>query len=155
MNMYYLYDINKEGYNKILDYLYKNCEMFYLVEPMADSEDFPEELPSPKDNLVEYLIERKRVTSWAGTKIKIKNKKRKAVEHSYRCCKNSVEKLRSYGSFFDYDDQMDIAFFKDNQCVLFAIAHEQIIMIDMDFWEGFFETISCSIIKAKDFQMIL
>lgn len=153
--MYYLYDINKERYDKMLDYVCKSCEMFYLVEPIVNCENFPEELPSPKDKLVDYLKERKRVTSWAGTKIKVRDKKREAVEHCYRCCKNSVDKLRSYESFFDYDNQMDIAFFKDNQCVLFAIAHEEILMVDMDFWHEFFETTSCSVTKAKGFKMIL
>ena len=40
MNMYYLYDINKEKYDKMLDYVCKSCEMFYLVEPMVECEDF-------------------------------------------------------------------------------------------------------------------
>jgi hypothetical protein len=153
--MYYVENIDRETYIKVLNFLGKACNSFSLVEPIADSIGFPKDLPEIKQNLTAYLREAKRVTSWAGTKIKVRGEREKAIEHVYRCCKNSVNMLTVYDSFFDIDDQIDIAFFKDDKCALFTTSHEMILMIDKNFWGDFFDNTDCRLRKAENFKLII
>ena len=91
-NKYKVFDIDQEIYGKMLGYL-RSCDRFSLVEPMADTEDFPSILPEPKDKLMEWMLERKRVTRWPGTKIYVRNKRDMAVQHFYQYHKKSFDVL--------------------------------------------------------------
>ncbi len=76
---------------------------------------------------------------------------KKAVEHTYKCCKNSLSVLRKFNSFFEIEDQMDISFYKENNCVFFTISHEDIAMVDLDIWKDFFDNTNVSLIKVKNY----
>ena len=52
------FEIEKDGYRLILDRLQEISDRFCLVEPVADTEEFPCELPEPKKTLEKYMIER-------------------------------------------------------------------------------------------------
>lgn len=149
MSMYYVFGIDNNKYKLILDKLYMMCDRFCLVEPIADTEDFPDLLPEPKRKLSEFVIEKKRTRIWPGTKIKTKNKNKEAIQHFYRCSKSSIEILKKYSNFFQYEDQMDVAFFIEDCCVLYTISHEEVVAIDMNYWNNFFESINCKLIKMK------
>ena len=152
MNMHYIHDINGASYQMMLEHLGKECDYFSLVEPIIDSVDFPEEIPPTKASLLEFLMKKNRVTSWPGTKIKVAKESKKAVEHIFKCCKSSLCKLYDKDSFYDIEYQMDIAFFKDNQCILFTISHERIMMADLDFWGDFFNKVNAKTLKANNFD---
>ena len=149
--MYYIGNITGDIYIRMLNHLGKSCDSFHLVEPIGDSSEFPSDLPPVKQKLNEYLCEKRRVTSWAGTKIKVREEKRKAIEHIYRCCKSSVDKLLAYDSFFDIENQIDIAFLKENQCVIFTISHERIVMTEESFWGDFFDNTDCALSQSQKF----
>ena len=83
MKRYYVFEIEKDGYRLILDRLQEISDRFCLVEPVADTEELPCELPEPKKTLEKYMIERKRTFVWPGTKLKGNNKKKAAVQHFY------------------------------------------------------------------------
>lgn len=153
--MHCVTNIQKDTYIKMLNFLAKNCDTFSLVEPNGDLPGIPYELPDIKKSLNEYLKEQKWVASWAGTKIKVRSESQKAIQHTYRCCDNSVAKLIRFHSFFEIEDQMDISFFQADRCVLFTTSHESVLMIDLDFWKDFFDNADCMLIKAKKFEMIL
>lgn len=112
MKKYYVFEIEKDGYRLILDRLQEISDKFCLVEPVADTEEFPCELPEPKKTLEKYMIE------------------------------------RIFG-FFQYEDQMDIAFFEKEHCILYTISHEGIVAVDMDYWGNFFDKIKCRLIKMN------
>lgn len=149
MNMYYVFGIDNRIYHLVLDELNKIADRFCLVEPIIDSKDYPTILPEPKERLEGFLIEKKRVCLWPGTKLKTRNKNKEAVQHFYKCNKKSIDILKKYLDFFEYEDQMDIAFFKMDVCVLYTISHEEIVAIDMDFWGEFFDGLDCKLIKMK------
>lgn len=149
MNMYYVFGINNKIYNLVLNQLKVMADKFCLVEPIIDSEDYPTILPEPKKQLKDLMIEKKRVCLWQGTKMKIKNKNNEAVQHFYKCNKKSIDILKKFSDFFEYEDQMDIAFFRKDCCVLYTTSHEQIVAIDRDFWGEFFDKLDCKLIKMK------
>jgi len=152
--MYYVNNVEKEDFIKMLDFLAKECDTFCLVEPNVDFPESTNELPDIKKSLSQYLKEENRVTVWPGTRIKVRRESQKAIQHIYRCCPNSIEKLKKFSSFFDIEDQIDISFFHGDKCVLFTISHEGILMVDLNFWQDFFNNTACTLIKAKNFQMI-
>ena len=149
--MHYVENVEKEDYIKMLDFLAKNCDTFSLVEGNAGIPDYPDELPDTKKALAEYLKAENRVTSWPGTEIDVRIESGKALEHVYGCCKGSVEQLKKSSSFFEIEEEwdMDISFFKSGQCVLFTISHEGILMVDLDFWQDFFDGSAWMLTKAK------
>ena len=148
MKGYYVLDVDNDTYQLMLDRLCRLCDQFCLVEPIADTKDFPEELPEPKGELNKFLIERKRTSIWPGTIIKVRNKN-KAIQHFYQCSKASINILKKYSDFFQYENQMDIAFFSKDHCVLYTVSHEEYIVVDMKYWDGFFEKTDCELIKMK------
>ena len=58
MKKYYVFEIEKDGYRLILDRLQEISDRFCLVEPVADTEEFPCEPPEPKKTLEKYMIEK-------------------------------------------------------------------------------------------------
>ena len=44
---------------------------------------------------------------------------------------------------------MDIAFFVKEICVLYTISHEEIVVVDMKYWDDFFENTDCRLIKKS------
>lgn len=44
---------------------------------------------------------------------------------------------------------MDIAFFAKENCVLYTISHEEVVVADMKYWNDFFEKIGCELIKRN------
>ena len=153
MNMHFVSNIDKELYNNMINYLGKHCDKFSLVEPHADSDGFPDKLPPTKEKLSQFLLERKRVSSWAGTQRFIFKDSEKAVEHIYKCCNISVKPLLIFDSFFDIDTEydIDISFYKDGKCVLFAVAHEEMLLVDLDFWGSFFVGKKCKLESTNAF----
>ena len=149
MKKYYVFEIEKDGYRLILYRLQEISDKFCLVEPVADTEEFPCELPEPKKTLEKYMIERKRTFVWPGTKLKGNNKKKAAIQHFYKCTKSGINALKEYSDFFQYEDQMDIAFFEKEHCILYTISHEGIVAVDMDYWGNFFDKIKCRLIKMN------
>ena len=57
--------------------------------------------------------------------------------------------MKEYSDFFQYEDQMDIAFFEQEHCILYTISHEGIVAVDMDYWGNFFDKIKCRLIKMN------
>ena len=149
MTEYYVFEIENTKYKLMLDKLCNLSDRFCLVEPIADTKDFPDILPEPKGELEKFLIERKRTYVWPGTKIKLRSKNKEAIQHFYKCSKASIDILKRYSDFFQYEDQMDIAFFAKENCVLYTISHEEIIVVDMKYWNGFFKKIECKLIKKN------
>ena len=149
MTEYYVFGVENIKYKLILDRLCNLSDIFCLVEPIADTRDFPDELPEPKGELGKFLIERKRTCVWPGTKIKVRRKDKEAIQHFYKCSKASIDILKKYLDFFHYEDQMDIAFFAKEKCVLYTISHEEIIVVDIKYWNDFLEKIECRLIKKN------
>jgi hypothetical protein len=149
MNIYLIAAINKNDYDNLTNYLAQYCDSYALVEPHADSYDFPDELPPIKMQLEQYLISRKRIVSWPGTKMKVKYDREKAVEHIYRCCKNSMKVFNNYNSFFEIEWDIDAAFYKEKKCVLWMIAHEGMMFVDLNFFGTFFDNTQCKLLKEK------
>ncbi|MDR1540407.1 MAG: hypothetical protein LBU32_20895 [Clostridiales bacterium] len=148
--MHFVSDMNALEFYEALDYLAINCDTFSLVDSNIFRSGFSVHLPPIKKRLTYYLIDRKRVVSWAGTQILVRYENKKPIEHVYSCCKDSTQILKKYyKSFFDIEYQMDISFFKSNQCVLFTISHESILMVDLDFWKDFFDNTFCVLDKGK------
>ena len=73
MTEYYVFEIENTKYKLMLDKLCNLSDRFCLVEPIADTKDFPDILPEPKGELEKFLIERKRTCVWPGTKIKLRS----------------------------------------------------------------------------------
>ncbi len=145
MTEYYVFEIENTKYKLMLDKLCNLSDRFCLVEPIADTKDFPE----PKGELEKFLIERKRTCVWLGTKIKVRRKNKEAIQHFYKCSKSSIDILKRYSDFFQYEDQMDIAFFTKENCILYTISHEETIVVDMKYWNDFFKRIECKLIKKN------
>jgi len=57
-----------------------------------------------------------------------------------------------FNSFLDIEYQIDIAFYRNKENILFTISHENIILVDLDFWGTFFENTGCQIIKAENYN---
>lgn len=104
MAEYYVFGIESTKYKLMLDRLCSLSDRFCLVEPIADTSDFPAELPEPKGELEKFLIERKRTCVWPGTKIKVRSKDKEAIQHFYKCSKASMDILEKYLDFFHYKD---------------------------------------------------
>ncbi len=149
MNMYSIKNLQKDTYIFFLEQLKHKCDSFSLIEPIADSKGFPLELPQLKRNLEAFLISKERVRTWPGTKIKIKDDRYAAISHKYRCCKASIDVLKKYSSFFEYDDQMDISFWENERCMLYTISHEEIIRIDFDYFKKLNIGNICEIVQGK------
>ena len=152
-NKYKVYDIDQEIYRKMLGYL-RLCDRFTLVEPMADTEDYPSTLPEPKDKLREWMLERNRVTQWPGTKIYVRNKRDMAVQHFYQSNIKSFDVLMQYQDFYAYEDQMDIAFYHHGKCVLYCVSHEEIVAIDKNYWGNFFDDLDCELVSMRSDRWI-
>ncbi|MDR1019104.1 MAG: hypothetical protein LBM02_10440 [Lachnospiraceae bacterium] len=134
---------------KILKFLEKNCSTFSLVEPNIGYSDFPYELPNLKVDLQDYLRKSEKVTSWPGTKCKVAKGEEKPVLHNYECSRESIKYLKKYNSFWDIEEQMDIAFYKTFKCILYTISHEEMLVVDLAFWGNFFEYTNCVLIKSR------
>ena len=102
MTEYYVFEIENTKYKLMLDKLCNLSDRFCLVEPIADTKDFPDILPEPKGELEKFLIERKRTCVWPGTKIKLRSKNKEAIQHFYKCSKASIDILKRYSDFFQY-----------------------------------------------------
>jgi hypothetical protein len=143
-------DLSREKYNAMLDRLAATCDTFALVEPIVILNEFPYKIPPTKNALSGYLIEKKCVLSWPGTwrpdEFIDDDDMTKSIQHTYRCCPESVDELRGFSSFFDIEDQLDISFFDKGQCALCTVSHEGMFMIDLDFWGDFFEEYSSQMI---------
>lgn len=131
---YRLLFLKKDIYQKLLHLLLKESTTFCLVDSMIDNNaDFDEdgflvELPCSKEALKPYYVNRKKVKKWPGT---IKNSK-KAELHTYKTCKNSIDYLKNFNSFFDIEDQIDISFFYKESCIFYTISHEELCYIKND-----------------------
>jgi len=123
MTEYYVFEIENTKYKLMLDKLCNLSDRFCLVEPIADTKDFPDILPEPKGELEKFLIERKRTCVWPGTKIKLRSKNKEAIQHFYKCSKASIDILKRYSDFFQYEDQMDIAFSLQKKTVFYIQYH--------------------------------
>lgn len=56
MTEYYVFGVENIKYKLILDRLCNLSDIFCLVEPIADTRDFPDELPEPKGGAKRSIV---------------------------------------------------------------------------------------------------
>ncbi|MDV0441336.1 hypothetical protein [Methanorbis furvi] len=130
---YYPESRDHETYLCILDYLEQHCDRIVISDP-CQLEDITT-LPEIKNQFAPWFIERRRTDHGARysdgdgiTQIAFYD------DHHYRCCKESIDLLRSSENFITLDRFLDIRFFAGNRCVLTTIAHESIYYLDPSFF---------------------
>lgn len=116
------YDINiknKKIYREILKILKDNCDVFALVNESI--EDLGNYIPPTISKLAETCIKEENVNRWPGNK---SGRKRYTKRYVHKVCKSSMDVLKQFSNFFEIEDQMDIAFYKDKECILYTVSHE-------------------------------
>ena len=109
-----------------------------------------------KEALTEHLTKEMKVSTWPGTTSEFEKEEDRAVATFYVCNEKSISIFYKLDSFFQIENDIDISFFKDEECVLLTINHEDIMIIDLDFWGAFFDDTNCELceIGAHDINFI-
>lgn len=124
---------NEKEYRKLIKILSDICEYFKLVVPVE-----LDEIPSIISNLKSECIDEGYTNTWPGTKVS-RGRRKNFKEYKFSISNKSMDILKSYGSFIKDDNdayisfdgyQIDISFYKDDNCVFYTTAHEGICMID-------------------------
>ena len=130
MNIEYeIIHFDKPLYNELLNVLKKQCTSFNLVSPNTHyrknlSEDV---LSKSKKVLSSYCIFNKWVNKWPGTK-----SSKKVSLHAYKINDFCINYLKSLGSFFELEEQIDISFFNNETCLCYTVSHENVCFISRE-----------------------
>lgn len=125
--------INEKEYRKLIKRLSEICEYFKLVVPVE-----LDEISSIISNLKSEYIYEGYTNTWPGTKVS-RGRRKNFKEYKFSISDKSMDILKSYGSFIKDDNdayvsfdgyQIDISFYKNDNCVFYTTAHEGVCMID-------------------------
>lgn len=129
-----MYKINiksKDDYHTIINYLFEICDKFKVVNAYGDAKNI--EKSKFADELNSFCIEEKKVKKWPGMAKSPKSKMR-----VYSCNKTTLKLFKRQENFFEYklddgigyyntfdiDEQFDISFYNNDECLLYTIGHE-------------------------------
>jgi hypothetical protein len=152
VRLFIISNVDRESYFKMLEHLERECDTFSLV----DINFHPDNVHPTKEALTEHLKNEMRVSSWPGTTRIFAKEEDRAIATFYTCNVKSVSILYKFDSFYQIENDMDISFFKNEVCVVLAINHERIMIVDLDFWGTFFDEMDCQLceIDNHDFKFV-
>ena len=141
--MYRISIKNKDDYNVIIDFLFSRCDRFEIVDSYPDVDYNSNFL----NNLCEIHFDSEYVTEWCGTCIELETHSSPAKKYTFPFNKKALKILKKYSNYFelkesngskwyetfDEEEQLDIAFFCKDKCILYTIAHEGICLGEGDF----------------------
>lgn len=136
--MYYFSRVDSFRYMRILDRLFCICDKFCLLESPNEHREIQGNIPGLKEKLFSSKIEITVGTFMPGVTKKMKQSSHGVVQYFYHCSEEALKLLKQYNDFYHYDNKMDIAFFSKEECVLYTISNEEIIALDLDYWQTMF-----------------
>lgn len=126
MEVYEMVSLKEDSFGKLLDYLEKNSDSFCLVNPFIyfDKQFSEKCLSNTEQILMDYCIGRKWVKKWPGTKTS-----HKVLMSTYAMRNFCMKYFKKLGSFFAIENDIDISFFYNDECLCFCISHENMLFV--------------------------
>ncbi len=126
MNVYAMVSLKEDSFGKLLEYLEENCDSFYLVNQYIyfDKHFSEKSLSNTEQILIDYCVGRKWVKKWPGTKTS-----HKVLMSTYVMSDFCMKYFKKLGSFFAIEDEIDISFFHNDECLCFSISHENMLFV--------------------------
>lgn len=129
-----MYKVNiksKDDYYTIINYLFKICDRFKVVNMYEEVKNIGK--VKFTDELRAFCIGEEKVKKWPGMV-----KAPKSIIRTYLCNKKTLKLFKEYKNFFEYrvedntgyydtfgcDGQIDISFYNNDVCVLYTVGHE-------------------------------
>lgn len=138
---------DKKQYLMLLKKLFEKCNSFKIVVPLNKNflNSNNNSIPLIIQKLLPYSINSENANTWPGTKLSRGQKKNYKV-YTFKICPQTFDIMKEYSNFFDanienkieyytsFDEeiQLDISFFRDNNCIFYTTVHEGICMIEKE-----------------------
>lgn len=136
---------DKKQYLVVLKKLFDECAFFKIALPL--NKNFfnlgNNSIPLIIQKLLPYSTSSENTNTWPGTKLSRGQKKNYKL-YTFKICTQTFDVMKEYSNFFnvnieneieyytsfDEEIQLDISFFKNNNCIFYTTVHEGICMIE-------------------------
>ncbi|MDD4157600.1 MAG: hypothetical protein PHY08_13625 [Candidatus Cloacimonetes bacterium] len=127
MNYFSFSDEEMKGIDvvKLLDYLCSVCDTIHLIQPHIKADD---------KNLVKklkpYIIKSSKTYKWLGEERGKSHPLGPYIENVINLTPKVINEFKKYGVLLKKASGFDIAFYKNEECYMFNVAHENFFALN-------------------------